>query len=87
MLYKLRFFQFVPKNKAGDLTHYVDLKSPEIPKKGHLVYLGDVFDGTTIFRVERVVRSYSFDERDIANNNGSGLCSVEVYLVKTDIDP
>lgn len=87
-MYRLRFFEFCNGDRRGEFgTHLTDVNSNDIPKKGHLVYLGDcsLLDDGTIYKVKRVVRNYSADERDIVHTKGDALTSIEIEVEPTKV--
>lgn len=83
-LYELRFFPYNVKSVVGSCLCTV--MASEIPKKGHLVYLGNdkLLNDGTVYLVKRIVRCYSGDERDY-KEDGDQLTSIEIEVVSTTV--
>lgn len=83
-LYTLRFFPYNVKDVGGSCLCTV--KASEIPKRGHLVYLGNdhLLNDATVYLVKRVVRCYSGDKRDY-KEDGDQLSSIEIEVVSTSV--
>lgn len=80
-LYELRFFHFNQTEAMGSC--FLTLKSSDIPRRGAKLYLGNdkLLNGPDhMYKVERAVRCYSGDQRDLDKNDGDALTSVEIEV-------